>query len=422
METNETETQAATRVLNSDDRVEETPSMIEQYLKSKFLEGLDVNAEGGSEIPFFSKFQEIKTLLTEIFRSTQPASRSMKEILYYLNNVLIECQMLSEKHCLFRSPKDHIAINNIRMKLNKIKTELKEIKVHRMASNGNIQQQEPNGSSGDTHIFSPPVTPRSVGASIVHGFDEDVIIVKKLVLSQESEDGFKAIAIVGSYGIGKTTLSQLIFNNQEMKTHFLPRIWVSMSKFPGNDKDPKRAIVKRMLISLGVEEETMDVVFQNHGLQGLLCALHLQLLGKRYLIVLDDARDIDPWYGELNSRLKGGGKWEERFGYGLPKGYGGTVIVSSRDEELAKMMVGEKNLHHLLPLSDPDSCWAIFKDSVEKDGMRFNPSNVQDLRMEVTQKCGGIPLAAKMLGESLHKKIQNESSTFGGNQNRVHNT
>ncbi|KAH7545885.1 hypothetical protein FEM48_Zijuj01G0141000 [Ziziphus jujuba var. spinosa] len=413
METNETETQLATTVLNSKDRVEETPAMapeIEQYLMSKFEKGLDVNAKGSSRIPFVSKFREIKTLLRKILCSTPRGNPSMREKLYSLNDLLVESQMLSEKHCIFFSPEDLVTMNNIRMKLNKIKTELKEMKVQRAASNGNIQQQPKNGSSVDTRISKPPETSLPPAAEIkVHGFDEDAIIVKKLLLSRTNEDGFKAIAIVGTKGIGKTTLSQMIFNKPEVKTHFLPRIWVSMSNDDNDDdddddQDPKRAIVKRMLISLGVEKKTVS---ESHGLRDLLFALYLQLVGKKYLIVLDDARDKDSWYEQLNSGgLADDKKCETRFGDGLPKGYGGRVIVTSRNEELAKTMVGEKNLHHLLPLTSK-SCWAIFKDAVNDD--TYNPPNVEDLQMEVKQKCGGIPLAAKMMGEMCSQQRQDEA-------------
>jgi pyrroloquinoline quinone (PQQ) biosynthesis protein C len=83
-----------------------------------------------------------------------------------------------------------------------------------------------------------------------------------------------------------------LFNKKEVKDYFFPRIWVCMSAQPGDDPGQKIAILKRMLESLGVEEETINKykVDQEHNLKELLYALHLQLQGKRYLIVFDDAR------------------------------------------------------------------------------------------------------------------------------------
>ncbi|KAF3451589.1 hypothetical protein FNV43_RR07684 [Rhamnella rubrinervis] len=379
---------------------------IEQYLMAKFQAGLGGKDKGSSKIPMFSQFQEIKTLLEEILRSLAPANQSnVREKLYCLNNLLSECQMLSEKRYIFRSPEDLLTINKIRLKLKQIKKELKEMKGSKMASNGNVSQPNNAASpSGDAHTSKPRSASRSVDAFKVHGFNDDVTTLERLLLRQGSDDGFKAIAIVGANGIGKTTLCQLIFNKPEVKGHFLPRIWVCMSECHDDDDD-KKAIIKRMLFSLGVEEKTMNSVWDSRGLEGLLCALYLQLVGKRYLIVFDDARETDSWHEQLNSKLTGDGKWDQKFAYGLPKGCGGTVIVSTRNEEVAKGLVGEKNLYRLLPLSDPESCWAIFKDSVKKDVREFNHSNLEDLKMEVKMKCAGIPLAIKMMGEIMRKQI-----------------
>ena len=192
-----------------------------------------------------------------------------------------------------------------------------------------------------------------------------------------------------------------------------------MSIKPDEDQGTRVPIVKRMLEYLGVDEEIIEKVHNQHNLKGLLHALHLELVGKRYLIVFDDARDTDTFYEELNSSLTRDGNWDS-LAYGLPKGCGGAVIVTSRNEELAKNMVGEENLRSLLPSTDPESFWLIFKDAVEqgtdeKERKQFNPSNAQDLKKQILQKCDGLPLAAKMLGEIMRKELQNEAN---GNVNQ----
>lgn len=373
---------------------------IEDYLREKFEQGL----RGSSKIPMFSQFQKTKTLLEEINLPSSADRSNIRGNLYSLNNLLSECQMLSEKHYFCWSPEELLTINNIRVRLKKIRTELKKMK----DSSGNDAQ--PNGASslsGDAHSTQPRSTSRSVDESRVYGFDDDVTALERLLLRRGSIDGFKAIAVVGTKGIGKTTLCQMIFNRAAVKSYFLPRIWVCMSELQDNDQaDPHVSFVKRLLVSLGVEEETMGTISDSHGFGGLLCALYQQLVGKRYLIVLDDARGVDSWYEQLHSEFTGDyGKWGERLAYGLPKGCGGTVIVSTRYEGAAKMMVGETNLYHLLPLSDNESCWKIFEDSVTRGGAEeYNPPNKEDLKVEVRKKCAGIPLAARMMGEIKHKQ------------------
>ena len=79
------------------------------------------------------------------------------------------------------------------------------------------------------------------------------------------------------------------------------------------------------------------------------------------------------------------------------KGYGGVVIVTSRNEDVAKKMVGEENLLQLQPLSDPESCWSIYKDSVVAEGVEF--ISQEQLKEKLKSKCGGLPLAAKLMGK-----------------------
>ncbi|KAF3967442.1 hypothetical protein ACB098_05G194700 [Castanea mollissima] len=383
---------------------------IDQYLKEQFCNGLKVG-ESGSKLPLHTHFEEIRKLLEQIFQSSWLAEtdgdssnrEKVREKLYYLNNVLTECQMLSWR--------DQLTVCKIRRKLNDTTVELRE-----WVQKGTTAAQ-PNGEVSSS--YERQVTQwstRVVDASRVHGFDNEVTLLEKLVLRQESDDQFKAIGIVGKAGVGKTTLCQVIFNKPEVQKYFLPRIWVCMSRKPNEDNDTRVAIVKRMLDGLGVDEEIINKVHKDHSLKGLLYALHQQLYRKRYLIVLDDASDNDAgdtraFYGKLDSLLTRDGEWD-CLAYGLPKGYGGVVIVTSRNEELAKNMVGEENLLRLLPRSDPESFWKIFKDAVEKgtdkDSTRlpFKPSNVEDLKKQILQKCDGFPITAKMLGEIMHDQVK----------------
>ncbi|KAB2631422.1 hypothetical protein D8674_008941 [Pyrus ussuriensis x Pyrus communis] len=176
---------------------------IEHYLMDKFRNGLDGKDKSLSKIPRYNQFQEIKTLLEEIFSSDLPVESSTRDKLYYLNNFL---------------NRELLTINRIRRELSKIKRELKVITQKR--DHPKQDQEGAQASSQDRELLR--WTTRSMDASKVYGFDEDVISMKKLLFQQGSDDRFGEVGFVGGDGIGKTTLFQLLFDKQEVKNTFLP--------------------------------------------------------------------------------------------------------------------------------------------------------------------------------------------------------
>ncbi|XVF56726.1 hypothetical protein PTKIN_Ptkin06aG0143300 [Pterospermum kingtungense] len=70
-----------------------------------------------------------------------------------------------------------------------------------------------------------------VDTSDVVGRDSDKEKLIHQMLSNESdvEGGVSIIPIIGMRGIGKTTLAQLIFNDETVKNHFEFRMWVSVT-------------------------------------------------------------------------------------------------------------------------------------------------------------------------------------------------
>ncbi|KAF5728975.1 hypothetical protein HS088_TW21G01132 [Tripterygium wilfordii] len=378
---------------------------IEEYLLKKLSTGLET-----SKIRCCNKlFQELTKLLKKKLESPSSSMSILREKLYYLNNLLTECQTLSRKRSLY-TPDELYALYNIRRNLKKIKDEL-SLKPPNEAPNGSPIPDQNN----DTSISNQGQVSRSSSllvhaSSKIYGFEDELISIGTLLRERGNNEAFKAVGVVGMSGVGKSTLCRELMNREDVKSQFLPRIWVSLSKKENEAGDTKTALVKRMLDSLGVEEDIIQSIFNEHAVAGLLCALYQQLRGKRYLIVFDDAMDTDLWYSQLNSSLTREGKWDARLGYGLPKGRGAAVIVTSRKEGVVKMMVGEENLHRLQPRSDPESCWSIFIDSVRSDGLIFNPSNVEDLKKEIVNKCGGLPLAAKMMGQIMNEQLQEKAN------------
>ncbi|KAI8567504.1 hypothetical protein RHMOL_Rhmol02G0127800 [Rhododendron molle] len=458
-------------------------NQIEEYLVEKLTKALDEIARGEKHLPaklaqLYSTFKYLEESMGDPNQTQTVLKR--REKLYKLDNLLSEWRIHSKK-------KNHYSYESLRFVWH-YGTELNKIAEALFPKKKNIAE-EPGGTAstggaGDFPACNGPVSrkevedfrwsDRLVDENKVHGIHDKAISLQKFLVSGRENDDrrFSMIGIVGMRGVGKTTLAQVVFNKPEVKKHFLPRIWVCTSKQPEDirdDFDHRIEIVKRMLMCLGVEEKIIESARQ-HGLKGLLFALRLQLTGKRYLIVLDDLWCKEAMYEDFCSSLESDeNKCSEKLAYGLPKGYGGAVIVTSRIEKLVIKMVGEENLHIVKPLKDPKDCWKIFKDSAgqideevaedqkaktventasanghvdqqeedpievnsasanghvdqqEKDQIEENSASAngqnsnkeeeeeeekdpieiefKELKEKIIEKCAGLPLAARMMGE-----------------------
>ncbi|KAI6703871.1 hypothetical protein NL676_013007 [Syzygium grande] len=318
---------------------------IELYLFKKFLDGLN------PKVALYKDFQKLKKPLEDGLNSSSCDEKSIRDNLYYLNNVLTECRTLSKKQILTKY--------RIKSSLEKIQEELE----HKLGtSRSNDTTQDSNGGS-----------------------------------STKSGEVSGPIPLPADHGIGKTTLCQLFFSNPERTREFLPGIWVSLSRLPHEDSQKKAEIVKRTLFQLGVEDEVDDL---ETNLSALVALLYKHLWGKKYLIVLDSVCSADDeWYSNLGSSLSNMVHWGDRLAHGLPKGYGGVVIVTCRNEEMARKMVREDNLHQIMPLSDPKICRAIFENSTKQQGKQIDSTKVLELQEDIKNKCAGLPLAAKIMGQ-----------------------
>ncbi|KAL4601811.1 hypothetical protein ACB092_10G009200 [Castanea dentata] len=202
------------------------------------------------------------------------------------------------------------------------------------------------------------------------------MIIEELLTNVSDQDNLAIYAVWGMGGLGKTTLAQLVYNDQRVERHFEVRIWVCVS----DDFQIKR-LVRAIIESM--EGSACSLV----ELDPLQQRLQEKLRGRKFLLVLDDVwnENHEKWDG-LKDALRCGVN-------------GSKVIVTTRIEKVALMMA-TLPIHHMGCLSEDDS-WSLFKGRAFRMRRVEEKLELESIGKEIVKKCGGVPLAIKALGSLM---------------------
>ncbi|KAJ7949319.1 Disease resistance protein [Quillaja saponaria] len=218
----------------------------------------------------------------------------------------------------------------------------------------------------------------------VYGRDDDKGAVMKLLHSDDVNGGrFSVIAILAMGGMGKTTLAQLVYNDERVKNHFEIKGWICVSE-PFDVIDITKKILEELEIS------TND----SRNLNMLQLKLKDRLVGKKCLLVLDDVWNEDPT------------SWEALQKPFNNCGLGSKFLVTTRIESVAKVM-HSYSIHHLKQL-EKEYEWMLFAKHAFDDRDSAAYPNLEAIGKKIVFKCQGLPLAIKTLGGMLYTKSLEE--------------
>ena len=184
-----------------------------------------------------------------------------------------------------------------------------------------------------------------VRAEDVIGREDDKKAIIESLLNPNVKENVSVLPIVGIGGLGKTTVAQLVFNDEEIKKHFELKLWVCVS----DDFDVK--IIVEKILECIKNKKPKDLEMNT-----LVNNLEKEINGKRYMLVLDDVwnEDREKW-SELKKILMGGAK-------------GSRILMTTRSEIVAK--ISQPIQPHVLKGLEEQYSWSLFKKMEFEEGGR----------------------------------------------------
>ena len=233
-----------------------------------------------------------------------------------------------------------------------------------------------NGPTSKLIRSSNLVEPNLVGKEIIHSSRKLV----DLVLAHKENKSYK-LAIVGTGGVGKTTLAQKIYNDQKIKGSFKMHAWICVSQ----DYN-EVTLLKEVLRNIGVHHEQGETITE------LQRKLAETIEGKSFFLVLDDV-----WHSNV---------WTDLLRPAFHETSVGIILVTTRDDQITKR-IGVDHTHQV-DLMSVEVGWELLWKSMNIEEEK-EVQNLRNIGIEIVRKCGCLPLAIKVTASALASRDLTEN-------------
>ncbi|KAM3245383.1 hypothetical protein ACQJBY_056610 [Aegilops geniculata] len=208
-------------------------------------------------------------------------------------------------------------------------------------------------------------------ASELVGIDEPKAEVIKLLTKGEStHEKMKLVSIVGSGGMGKTTLANQVY--QDLRREFKCRAFLSVSRNPD---------MMNIMRTIFCEVSGKDYANTEAGsIQQLIIKIADFLADKRYFVVIDDIWDVDTWHV---------------IKLAFPVTSSGSIIITTtRINEVAESCRSTSfsgDIYCIRPLEMVHSRHLFYTRLF--NAQENCPSYLKTVSEHILKKCAGLPLA-----------------------------
>nr|GLL32156.1 putative late blight resistance protein homolog R1B-14 [Ipomoea trifida] len=209
----------------------------------------------------------------------------------------------------------------------------------------------------------------------VVGFDNEAKIIKGRLLETSADLTF--ISIKGMAGLGKTTLTKMVFKDRDLQFEFFTRLWVYVSR-----------TFNRKQIFLDILSNFTKKTKEYHDMSDESLAERIRefLGGGKYFIVMDDVWSVRDW-DCLKIAFPSNAK-------------GSRVLVTTRHEKVALHVDSASNPHQLKFLNYEESWELLEKKVFRKEKC---PHLLEAHGRQIALRCHGLPLAVVVIAGVLNK-------------------
>ncbi|KAH7656682.1 P-loop containing nucleoside triphosphate hydrolase protein [Dioscorea alata] len=302
-----------------------------------------------------------------------PSSHEVRDVVYEIQDLLDELayRKLSGRR---KRPKDASLINQI-------KKITKRLHLIEGCLNRRVRQPEMMKKDIEAGKQQPePVMTVSTNAGKIYGRDREIEKLTKMLRQSSISGQISVHPVIGTGGVGKTTLVQCVFNSQDVANHFHEKAWICVS-----ENFDRLRITREILESFATYRGSRFP--HNANLEFLERMLEMNLESKKFLLVLDDV-----WSSAWMELLL----FLESTEIDCVK-----IIVIARDQRVLNGM--GRRYETILKGLKEDDCWSIFMNEDE-----MYSTELQAIGRQIGMKLKGSPLAAKMVGKMLRRDLSEE--------------